>query len=238
MKYTIFSFLISLSCSATCLGMAGTSVVAKKGQAVKPHKGCPKGLGELVNDDVRTTGWNSFFSEWPNDVTQYAMQPKSMDDVNRLVEKLAAIESDEKLIYLCCETEPTVLGWTNSLEKGNGISAIFSIGDQKRMDEWYARVRKPFGLIEFVACPAAVPPTLTLFVANPLIDLEKLRIPEGVTVEMGNVPTVWRRSNTKPREGPKSKPKEVPAKERPPAIRDAVKAIESFLEKSTQKLKD
>ncbi len=41
------------------------------------------------------------------------------------------------------------------------------------------------------------PPTLTIFVQNDAVDLDKLKIPAGISVEAGYVPTVFHRSNTK-----------------------------------------
>ncbi len=57
---------------------------------------------------------------------------------------------------------------------------IFSIGDQTRIDEWFKRVRKPFGVMEFTATPEAVPPTLTIFVQNTVVNLGELKIPEDI----------------------------------------------------------
>ena len=90
--------LLTLSSAVPCFGLSFTSIVAQKGRKVSLQDGWPKGVGGIVNDDTRTTGWNSFFSEWPNDVQQFAMEVASMDDVNRLVTKLAAVECEEKII--------------------------------------------------------------------------------------------------------------------------------------------
>ena len=101
MKLSAFALLLVTSISLDCHGMAGTSVIAAPGRKVSAHDAWAEGVVELVNDQVRTKGWNSFFSEWPNDVNQYAMEAKSMDDVNRLMQKLAAIKSKEKIVFLC-----------------------------------------------------------------------------------------------------------------------------------------
>lgn len=92
--------------------------------------------------------------------------------------------------------EPNGLGWVTRVPEGNGIPVIFSIGDQARIDEWFKRVRKPFGQMEFTATPEAVPPTLTIFVQNESIELDKLEIPDGIDVSVGYVPTVFHKSNT------------------------------------------
>jgi hypothetical protein len=69
------------------LAAAGTSVVATKGRATCVSPIWPEGVGELVNDPLRTSGWNSWFTEWPKDVNQYALEIKSTDDLNRLFHK-------------------------------------------------------------------------------------------------------------------------------------------------------
>ena len=121
---------------------------------------------------------------------------KTTDDLNRLVEKLAAVKSDVRQIHLSCPKAPNGLGWVTSAPKDNKIPVIFSIGDQSQIDEWYKRVRKPFGVMEFTATPVAVPPTLTIFAQNEVVDLNTLKIPEGIAVSSGYVPTVFHRSNT------------------------------------------
>jgi hypothetical protein len=158
--------------------------------------GWPEGVGELVNDPMRTTGWYSWFTEWPNDVRQYGFEVKSTDEINRLIEKLGSIKSDLRQIRLSHLKEPSGLGWVTLLPEGNNIAVIFSIGDQRRIDEWYKTVSKPFGVMEFTAAPMAVPPTLTIFVQNKAVNLEQLRIPKGIHVESGYVPTVFHRFNT------------------------------------------
>lgn len=179
------------------LAAGGTSVVATKGRATYVSTTWPEGVGELANDPLRTSGWNSWFTEWPNDVNQYAFEIKSTDDLNRVIARLVAIKTDLRQIRLSHLTEPNGLGWVTRLPEGNGIPVIFSIGDQARIDEWYKHVRKPFGVMEFTAAPVAVPPTLTIFVQNESVKLKELKIPEGIDVSMGYVPTVFHKSNTK-----------------------------------------
>lgn len=184
-------------CASKLLAIGGTMIVATKGQPVPVSAAWAKGVEAIVNDRTRTTGWNSWFSEWPNDVDQYAFDIQGMEDLNRLVENLAKVKSDLRQIRLSYLPEPSGLGWVNQLPKGNGIAVIFSIGDQSRIDQWYKTVRKPFGVIEFTAAPVAVPPTLTIFVQHKNVDLDKLKVPEGITVTSGYVPAVFHRANSK-----------------------------------------
>jgi hypothetical protein len=174
----------------------GTSIVATKGRPAYASPSWPKGVDELVNDRLRTSGWNSWFTEWPNDVNQYAFEIKTTEDLNRLIAKLAAIKSDLRQIRLSHLKEPSGLGWVTRVPEGNGIPVVFSIGDQARIDQWFKNVRKPFGVMEFTDTPVAVPPTLTLFVQNEAVNLDELQIPKGIEVSIGYVPTVFHKSNT------------------------------------------
>lgn len=210
-------------------------VVAEKGQPAHVPAEWPAGCGEVVNDAARTFGLNPYFSEWPNDVKHYGFEIASADDLNRLVKKLADVMAELKQIRLCPMKEPRGLGWVTSLPEGNNAAVIFSLGDQKRIDQWYGTVRKPFGQMEFLAAPVAVPPTLTIFVQNEAIDLDKLEIPEGITVEAGCTPGAFHRSNTKHERDQAAKPKVVPPKqdaaEVDPGAKAAVERIEAFLKK-------
>lgn len=185
-----------LSVTDYALAAGGTDVVATKGQRAYVSPTWPEGVGELVNDSSRTFGWHDWFSEWPNDVNQYAFEIKSTDDLNRLIAKLAAIKTDLRQIRLSHLKEPDGLGWVTSVPQGNGIPIIFSVGDQACIDEWFKHVDNPFGKLEFVATPEAVPPTLTVFVQNESVRLEELKIPEGIDVSFGYVPRVFHKSNT------------------------------------------
>lgn len=174
----------------------GTSIVATQGSPATVSPGWPAGVGELVNDAARTDGWNSWFTEWPNDVNQYGFVIATNDDLNRLIQKLASIKSDVRQIRLSHLKEPQALGWVTRLPADNKIAVVFSIGDQSRIDEWYKHVRKPFGQIKFLAVPVAVPPTLTIFVQNDAVNLDALHIPKGIELTSGYVPAVFHRSNT------------------------------------------
>lgn len=191
-----YCVVASLAAPAVLLGGGGTSIVAVKGHPVDVSDGWPAGVGELLNDPARTSGWNPWFTEWPNDLNHYAFDVGSVEDLNRLVEKLASIDSEVRQIRLSYLNEPKGLGWVTRLPEGNNIPVIFSIGDQSLIDEWYERVRKPFGRMEFIATPIAVPPTLTIFVRNDSVDLHGLKVPEGIMVESGYVPAVFHRFNT------------------------------------------
>ncbi|RLS53218.1 MAG: hypothetical protein DWH91_14915 [Planctomycetota bacterium] len=197
MRNSLSLIALLVAIPSTLWAAGGTDIIATKGQPAYISESWPKGTAELVNDPSRTTGWNSWFSEWPSDVHQYAMEIQSTDDLNRLIEKLSNVKSEIREIHLSPHKEPQGLGWVTQLPAGNQIPVIFSIGNQDQIDAWYKRVRKPFGMLEFTAAPVAVPPTLTIFAQNPRIELEKLVIPHAITVTSGEIPMVFHRSNTK-----------------------------------------
>lgn len=232
MRIWIFILALVVASSSQALAAGGTAIVATKGESAYVQETWPKGVAEIVNDPVRTTGWNDWFSEWPNDVNQYALEAQSVEDVNRLIAKLAAVKSDLKVIRLCAMKEPGGFGWLTSLPEGNQIPVMFSIGDQTRLDQWYAHVRKPFGVMEFEACPIAVPPTLTLFVQNPIIDLQRLVIPKEIRVREGYIPSGFHKSNTKQEREARERSAAVPAvkgEPAPPEARAAHDRIVAFL---------
>ncbi len=223
------------------LAEGGTDIVVTKGQPAYISPSWPEGTGELVNESSRSTGWNSWFSEWPNDVNQYAFEIKSTDDLNRLIEKLAECTSDLRQIRLSHLKEPNGLGWVTRVPEGNGISVIFSIGDQARIDEWFKHVRKPFGAMEFTATPEAIPPTLTIFVQNEVVNLDALKMPEGIDVLAGYVPTVFHKSNTTIQQK-NAMDANTPSSDSPKLILDdnsleATKKIAAFLESQKSRTK-
>lgn len=235
----VLSLILSAAAPTVASAAGGTSIVATKGQPAYVLPAWPEGAAELVNDPTRTSGWNSWFSDWPNDVNQYAFEIKSTDDLNRLIEKLASIKSDVWQIRLSPLKEPGGLGWVTRVSEGNNIPVVFSIGDQSCIDEWYKRVRKPFGVMEFTAAPIAVPPTLTIFVQNESVNLDALKIPEGIEVSSGYVPTVFHRFNTtieqeQEKEAARQKAEgggTQPKKDLDPSLQAAEKEIETFLKK-------
>lgn len=191
-NYRIGSWLAALGVlaltSTTAPAMSGTDQVAWPGKPVAAEPDWPEGVLDLVNDPLRTEGWNPWFSEWPNDVKHYAFQVRGTNDVNRLLKKLAAIKHAKVQVLLYPDKEPRGLGFTTVLNEGNGAAAVFSIGSQKRIDQWYQHLEegepgvRVFGVHRFRKPPEAHPPTLALYVGNQAIDLKALKIPPSVEV--------------------------------------------------------
>ncbi len=149
--------------SSQALAAGGTDIVATKGQPAYVQETWPRVLPSLSMTQSHHR-LERLVQRMAQRCESVCPGSQSVEDVNRLIAKLAAVKSDLKEIRLCAMKEPVGFGWLTSVPKGNQIPVMFSIGDQTRLDEWYAHVRKPFGQIEFEACPVAVPPTLTLFV--------------------------------------------------------------------------
>lgn len=196
MKHLV-PFVSQVCCAllTTCIAgsaMSSTSQAAFKGQPITKEeavmRGWPDGVLDLLNDPVRTDGWNPWFSEWPNDVNHYGFKPGTSNDVKRIVGKLAGIRAEGVRIELHPGKEPGPLGFTTVLPKGNGTAAVFSVGSQDVIDQWYRGLEKTasgersFGVHQFTECPRALAPTLKLFAGNEAIDLEELDIPDGIEV--------------------------------------------------------
>ena len=168
--------------------MSGTSKVALPGKPVGAVSGWPAGVLELVNDPLRTDGWNPWFSQMANDVNFYGFEVRDTDDVNRLIQTLAAIKASKVQVQLNPGSEASYLGYSTVLKKGNGTAVVFSVGNQDVLNDWYQRlpevepgVRK-IGKWEFKQAPTASPPRLIVYVGNDAIDLKKLNIPQAVEV--------------------------------------------------------
>ena len=108
-------------------------------------------------------------------------------DANRLIQRLAAIRANVHL-KLSPAREAGALGFTTHMKVGNDHAAVFSLGNQRVLDEWFAqRTRAQPGRGKTGVRPAANPsvaltPTLTLFAGHPAIDLTKLEIPARLQV--------------------------------------------------------
>lgn len=158
------------------------------GATWEQNQGWPAGTLGFVNDPCRQNAWRPWFSEWPNDVIYFEMSPGDMDGLNALLEKLAEIEGDTRRVVLSAKAEPRALGFTTVLEKNNGVPAVFALGSQKRLNEWYNRLPPggEFGVHRFDEAPEALPPTLTIYVGHALVNLDQLRIP--LTIDVGVEP--------------------------------------------------
>lgn len=182
------------------LAISSTEEIASEGQAASADPDWPKGVLELVNDPLRTEGWNPWFSEWPSDVYHYGLRVRNAEDINHLIAKLAAILTMNAQVFLRPEKEVGGLGFTTQIQKGNGLGATFSFGNQKRINQWFEHLReveprvKKFGVHRLTKPPEALPPTLTLYVGHAAVDLKKLRIPQKIKV-ISEIPDSYRKQH-------------------------------------------
>jgi hypothetical protein len=196
----LFYLGVVMTWSQTVLGVASITQVAYTNRAVAPESGWPEGTLALINDPARTVGWNPWFSELPNDVNYYAFEPRSMDDVNRLVARLAGIKGTTVHLRLNPDAEAARIGYTGDFKWPSNTAAVLAIGNQATLDHWFQRqsetrpgVRK-FGLSELSKPPMALPPTLTLYTGQPVVNLQTLQVPKGVTLA-ADIPEGVRKMN-------------------------------------------
>lgn len=189
--FTLRSLGLSLAAillvARSAWGIAGYSQVASPGTAAEEELGWPAKIVDLLNDPARTVGWNFWFSECPNDVNHYAFAAKNTDDLNRLIKKLAATKAKGMSVTLALGKEFPAGGFS-FLKPGNGIPAVLAFGNQTRLNQWYSHLDvvepgvRQFGVHRYTEPPKAMPPTLTIYVEHPAVDLTKLAIPAEVNV--------------------------------------------------------
>jgi hypothetical protein len=180
---------VILGAPSVVCAIAGFSAVASQDQKLEDNGHWPVKMVGVLNDPARTVGWNFWFSECPNDVNQYAFVAKSTDDLNRILKKLAAVDAKGMTVVLALGKEFPV-GNFAFLKKGNNAAAVLAFGNQSRINQWYIHLKEPegepgvkkFGVHRYTEPPKAMPPTLTIYVENPAVNVEKLSIPAELTV--------------------------------------------------------
>jgi hypothetical protein len=184
-----FAAAVLLSAPSVVWAIAGFSAVATEGKRVGENPQWPAKMMDVVNDPARTVGWNFWFSKCPNDVNHYAFVAKSTDDLNRVLKKLAAVDAKGTTIILTLGKEFPV-GNFSFLKKGNNAAAVLAFGNQATINQWYVHLKEPegepgvkkFGVHRYTEPPKAMSPTLTIYVENPAVEVEKLVIPAALMV--------------------------------------------------------
>jgi hypothetical protein len=159
----------------------------------------PEGVLEFVNNPFRTIGKSTWWHDAPNDTVTFEFNPAIIDELNDLIAAFGAIESDSKRIQISPLPEHQVRVQTiQSVRGGNpeavptvkpGTLATFRIGSQRIKDAWYEKLPetepgvREWGVHRYTESPTAAPPTLTIYVGNPSIDLSELQIPKGIETE-------------------------------------------------------
>jgi len=168
---------------------SGTHRVASRGKPVAAADGWPEGVLALVNDPARTDGWRPWFSGLPNAITYYCFVVNDTEDVNRLVRRLAKVKADVLQLRLRAGQHRAVQGGSTVSPQDEGAAVVFSIGDQASINRWYQRLPevspgvRQFGVHRYTKPPAALPPTLTIYVGHKAVDLDRLKVPPNVRVQ-------------------------------------------------------
>jgi hypothetical protein len=183
----LFSYAMTLH-APLAFAMSSTDRVAWPGKPATAVAGWPEGTLALVNDPLRTDGWHPWFSECPNDVNFYEYRIRDTGDVNRLLQLLAAIKATNATLRLNPEPKAAAIGFTTTSPETNRTALVLSVGNQTQLNAWHqhlpvdkAGIRK-FGVHRYTNAPLAAPPTLTLYVGHAAVDLQKLQVPDSVTV--------------------------------------------------------
>lgn len=222
--------LTILLTSTLMLAAGGTSKLPKAMRPVPSQPHWPEGVAALLNHPTQTEGWNPWFTEWPNDVNHYEFDVQNVEQLNQVIEDFARIQAEGLQIRLSPGSEPRGIGWASQLREGNGTAVLFSLGNQHRIDRWFDELNgNKFGQMDFEQAPRAVPPTLTIFIQNEAIDLDRLEISKRIEVSAGAVPAFFGDWNLK--SSPERGKRKPPAKGDAPdaEAQQAVERIEAFL---------
>jgi hypothetical protein len=154
----------------------------------------PVGVEAIVNDPVRVDGWLPWFTELPNDIQYFEMDIRTTDQLNQILAKLSTIDCGRRELRL--HPGSFAPGYFGAQSRSR-CGAVFYVGDQNRLNTWYAALpvvasgEREFGVSCLSGCPTAAPPTVSVYVLHPAVDLAKLRVPAGVTV-VSEVTDVYR----------------------------------------------
>ena len=168
--------------------IGGTDRIAEPGKRFDEQQArwydWPVGTLAMINDEARRYGWHHWFSELPNDGNWFDYEVEDTAEINRLIERMAAIASKRHVVVISAGEPPT--------HEKVRVAAEFSIGSQRRLDEWYDQLPadKQFGAQKIDKRPSAAPPHLTIYVEHEAVDLDRLEVPKEVDVELlkGHLP--------------------------------------------------
>jgi hypothetical protein len=167
--------------------------ISTKGQPFSgKDRGWTSGSLTLMNDPLRTEGWLPYRENdlivAPNDTYYFGMDVGTPADVQHLVDLLARIEGTTRTLVL----EPLQrLNPDQRLFMPWLLSGVhFEIGCQPLLDNWYDYFPDfpPGALARFHSSghrPIAEPPTLTLQLGHPAVDLSALKVPPTIIIKYG-----------------------------------------------------
>jgi hypothetical protein len=179
-----------LAGTARLLAWAGTDQLVGEYDAIQKRDHWAKGIHELLLDPSRKVGWQSWFTELPNDLEQYAFAVRTTADAQRLINLLAKVEAGNRTVVLDPGRGPRGLGNWQDKAEGREWGAELSFGNEATLRRWFDRLRpdpdgkKRFGKSVVESAPRPAPPTLTLHLGTASIDPAALAFPRNVTVEI------------------------------------------------------
>jgi hypothetical protein len=189
----LFALFIAVFCTVplAVLARSVTTIVAKEGEPVGAdmarHYGWSDGTLGLINHRLRWIGWHYSFAMNAGDETHYAFRAKQPEQVQEIVESFAQLEASAPLLILDPRREPPS-GTMGLIRTNNNVAAVFSIGSQKIVDDWYRQLPKDpsgnrkSGKETYAKPPVARGPRLILYVAGPAVVLSQIKLPLRVNV--------------------------------------------------------
>lgn len=185
------------------MGMLVITPIARPGQPIPPRAEWAVGVQEIVNHPKRTYGWLPEWSELPNDVVYFELDLKNNADVQECLAKMAAIPGGARLELDPRKEAPSGEIVPKIPSRASGTTAIFSIGNQARLDAWYRSLpevppgsgQKKIGVFVYAVAPKTILPTLTLYVGSGAFNLDQLSLPANIEVAIARWPVAMPATN-------------------------------------------
>lgn len=190
--WALLGFVVAAGSAETQLAfaLATTDQVASPGQPVAETTAeklaWPEGTLELVNNPLRTTGWEPWINGVSGPAQHYLINVKTVDDTNRLIRKLAAVKSETLCLVLQPGNEVRSVPYVQTFRVGEGAGAVFMVGSWIYLDE-QRRAMSAAGRTTTLNSKVA-PPTLKLYCGSGAVELAKLEIPDKIAVTLGYEP--------------------------------------------------
>jgi hypothetical protein len=184
------SLLLLLAAATRVLAAAGTDPLVGEYGVIEKRPDWPKGMYEMLLDPSRKVGWNSWFSECPNDLSQYAFAARTNADAQRLIDALAKVEAKRRVVVLNPGRGPHGLGDWGPKAEGREWGAEVAFGNAAVLKRWFEWIapdkdgKRRFGSQVIAGPPEPCPPTLTIYLGTANIEPADLVIPKGVMLEI------------------------------------------------------